>query len=103
MLQVLLDNLPHGSGIDDRWNYDISSTSIRLYNGFHCMDENGFYDDWANFVLIVPKNALLRGEYVVVSNSFKLQFLGQRSQYLATRYDLRNYLEDIFAEFFRGL
>ena len=103
MLQALLDNLPHGSGINDNWNYDISSTSIRLYNGFHCMDDNGFYDDWSNFVLIVSKDALLRGEYVVISNSFKLQFIGRHSQYLAQKYFLRDYLTDTFAEFFRGL
>lgn len=103
MLQALLDNLPHGSGIDSKWRYSLHEKSIRLYNAYHCMNDAGYYDGWADFVVIVPKDAFLRGWYRTISNSFDLQFQGKDSQYLARKYFLRDYLEDTFAEFFRGL
>ena len=103
MLQALLNNLPHGSGIDDRWSFQICRDSVRLYNAYHCMTDNGFYDGWANFVIIISKDALLREMNQSIANSFKLQFIGRHSQYLAQKYFLREYLTDTFAEFFRGL
>jgi len=83
----LYQSLPHGSGIDLDWYIEETRKSFRCYNGYHCMDENGFYEGWADFVLIVPKANPLE---------FKLQFRGRRSQYLARKHMLRDYLEDAF-------
>jgi len=83
----LYECLPHGSGIDLEWLIEETRRSFRCYNGFHCMDEHGFYEGWADFVLIVPKSDPL---------DFKLQFCGRRSQYLAKKHMLRDYLEDEF-------
>jgi len=82
--------LPHGSGINGDWYIEETRRSFRCYNGYHCMDENGMYDGWADFVLIVPKSSPIE---------FKLQFRGRRSQYLARKYMLRDYLEDEFHYF----
>lgn len=103
MLQDLLDNLPHGSGIDDKWSFQICRNSVRLYNAYHCMNDGGYYDGWAYFVVIISKDRLLREMNQSISNTFKLQFLGRHSQYLAQKHLLREYLEDVFAEFFRSL
>lgn len=49
------------------------------------MDEMGGYDGWQYFYLIVPKND---------PEDFRLHFID--NQYLARKYMLRDYLEDLF-------
>lgn len=103
MLQEFMESLPHGSGIDSKWNFTLHKDSIRFYNSYHCMNDTGYYVGYADFVIIVPKDAFLRGWYRTIATSFDLQFQGKDSQYLARKHFLRDYLEDTFAEFFRGL
>ena len=42
-LTYLKSLLPHGSGIDYAWTFDIHSKSIVCSNGFHLMDDKGMY------------------------------------------------------------
>ena len=85
-------DLPHGSGIDGRWGIDDKGSYYGCYNGFHCINENGFYEGWQHFQLIVPKKK---------PNEFKIHFTG--GQYLAQKHMLRDYLEDLFAMTFLDL
>ena len=87
----MIDLLPHGSGIDCDWEYDVPETSntVRLSNSFHCMNENGMYDGYADFTLIVDVKPTVSHLY-----GFRLQFNGRESQRLNYKYGLREYLED---------
>ena len=91
--EKLVDELPHGSGLDCNWYYDVpsSSNTVRLSNSYHCMKENGYHDGYADFTLIVdclPDIQNLHG--------FRLQFNGRESQKLNYKYGLREYLEETF-------
>ena len=47
---VVIPALPHGSGIDAKWEYRVlKNGNVELSCGFHGMDENGFYDGWQDF------------------------------------------------------
>jgi hypothetical protein len=87
----LIEVLPHGSGIDCDWEYDVPETSntVRLSNAYHCMNEHGYYDGYADFTLIVNPRTDENGLY-----DFKLQFNGRDSHRLNYKYGLREYLED---------
>lgn len=56
-IKDMLDNdFPHGSGLDDKWAIDLkksSSNRIILYSSYHAMDENGYYDCWIYFTLTI--------------------------------------------------
>ena len=54
--KYVLRNLPHGSGIDAEWKYVIQQRCYRFENSFHVMNENGYYEGWQDFALIVPKS-----------------------------------------------
>lgn len=85
----MIDELPHGSGIDCDWSYEVKPTSktVHFSNAYHCMDEHGSYDRYADFTLIVSLEAF----------NFKVQFNGNTSQKLNYKYGLREYLEDTLA------
>lgn len=90
ILDMIAGELPSGSGIDGDWHAEMSSSSrMRFSNGYHCINEHGFYEDWAYFTVIID---LDDREY------FRLMFHGDRSQRLARRHQLREYLEDIIYE-----
>jgi len=83
--EKLLDVLPHGSGIDGDWYIEDKGSYFYAGNSYHCMDEYGYYDGWQDFYLTIPKKD---------PTKFKLHFRGD--QYLARKYMLRDYLEDLF-------
>lgn len=87
--QWLEENLPHGSGIDADWHVDEKSDRFIASNSFHAMDEDGFYDGWADFTVSIPKKK---------PEQFKLQFNGALAQRINKKYMLRDYLETTFAE-----
>ena len=85
--EKLAEILSHGSGIDGTWYIEEMKGYFKAVNFYHCMDENGFYDGYADFSLIIPKSN---------PTNFRLHFHGQTSQYKNKRYMLREYLEDTF-------
>jgi hypothetical protein len=91
-INAIIDKLPHGSGIDGDWHIEAKQRTIVASNFYHCMNENGFYDGYADFTLYIPlKNPI----------DFKLHFRGEDAQYLNRKYMLRDYLEDTIAECLR--
>lgn len=42
----IVDQLPHGSGIDATWTVTAYDNRIECNNELHAMDENGFYAGW---------------------------------------------------------
>jgi hypothetical protein len=85
--ELLEEQLPHGSGIDCKWEIEDKGKYFKCVNAFHCMDDHGYYCRYADFTLIIPKKNPL---------DFRLHFNGKYSAYLNTRYMLRDYLEDTF-------
>lgn len=88
-IEEALDNmLPHGSGIDCKWAFEWNDAlnTVKCSNSYHCMDENGFYDGYADFsITLYPLKAL---------TAFRFQFHGKTAQYKNRKYQLRAYLED---------
>lgn len=88
--QEILDTIPHGSGIDDTWRIEYKRRGrVCLTNSYHCMDSYGFYDGWADFSIVAD---------VGQPHDFRLVFHGRSAQYLNRKHMLRDYLEDMFAE-----
>lgn len=86
-INQLRELLPHGSGIDCKWDFDVlQNGKINASNSFHCMNENGYYDGHADFTLTFDVTKSLR--------AFRLVFNGHLAQYKNRQYMLRNYLED---------
>lgn len=85
----LIENLPHGSGIDYKWEIEfLKNGKIRCYNGYHHLNENGFYDAHLPFYITIFKN----GESNI---DFDLHFCGLSSHwYKLVKYGLREYLKD---------
>ena len=81
--------LPHGSGIDADWTIEYRGNYIIARNSYHCMDENGMYDGWQDFSIVIEKDEY-KGKY---QNNIRLHF--HNGHYKADKYMLRDYLEDI--------
>jgi hypothetical protein len=87
LLSMIEQELSHGSGIDCEWQIKMTSPSrVMASNSYHCMDENGMYDGYADFSIRFDLGD---------KESFRLMFHGRQSQYKAEKYALREYLEDI--------
>jgi hypothetical protein len=82
--------LPHGSGIDSGCTIDRDSTENKLVinSSFHLMDENGYYDGWMDFKVIITPS-LQFGACVNVKGRFSDQnykYDGHRD-YLQEQFD----------------
>ena len=89
-LESLLDNLPHGSGLDYTWKYDYNKSNrnrIVLYMSFHAMDDNGYYDGIIDFTVTVKPDLLSIIDLSIIGNFGKYQ-------------DVKSYLYDILYESF---
>ena len=87
-LEKLKEKLPHGSGINGDWNIYYDKKNIVATNIYSAMNEAGYYDADIPFKLIIPKDN---------QANFKLHF-DSNYQYYVKKYQLRDYLEETFAE-----
>jgi hypothetical protein len=58
--------LPHGSGINCDWKYDLEMPHrIICSNSYHCMNENGYYDGWIDFTVTIKPDLsiLIKGKF----------------------------------------
>ena len=53
ILSLVNRTIPHGSGIDAKWDFEFKGDTLICRNSYHNMDENGYYDGWTDFVLKV--------------------------------------------------
>jgi hypothetical protein len=88
-INVLINQLPSGSGIDSGNSLDEKSTSekIIINSSFHKMDENGFYDGWINYRVIITAS---------LSWDFNLNIIGN----FGKRQDIKEYLAEIYSNSF---
>ena len=71
----LTDNV-HGSGINSDWEGGETQDNIRIYNSFNVINENGYYDGFADFTVLIPKKKPM---------NFKIQWRNAPSRNLADR------------------
>lgn len=79
-IKELLDELPHGSGIDGTWSAELDNTftdKLILYCQYHHMNEDGYYDGWTDFKVVVKAN-LLHEIFVRVTGSFPARYADTR-------------------------
>jgi hypothetical protein len=88
----VVDDLPHGSGIDSDWRFYETRSYYCLTNSYHAMDDNGMYDGWMDFTVKIRKDILNDADKL--SADFVLQFNGL-SSYHRRKYEwsVRDYLE----------
>jgi len=56
--EQIIDVLPHGSGIDGSWTIRRQKNGkVRCYCSYHGMDENGYYDGWQDFYVVLADHA----------------------------------------------
>lgn len=53
IIDALLNALPHGSGIDCKWEFNIAENRILCDNSYHCMNENGMYCGYIDFTVCI--------------------------------------------------
>jgi hypothetical protein len=90
VVSALVEELPHGSGIDGTNAIDSCTDSKLVLAGqYHALNENGYYDGWYDFRVVV-KASLVHGVLVEVTGRFgKYQdvkdYLAEIFQYALTR------------------
>ena len=84
--ESMLEHFPSGSGFDDTAILNSKSTKDKLIInfGYHCMNENGYYDGWLNLAVIITPS--LSWGY-----NLKINWHGYRNKY---KYLLNEYLWD---------
>lgn len=50
--EFIVKTLPHGSGIDCKWNIDKNGDKITARNSWHCMNNNGYYCGYVEFYCV---------------------------------------------------
>ena len=85
----VLENLPHGSGIDYDWTAEkLSNGKVQAWNSYHAMSETGYYVFSFDFSVTFDTSDL---------DGFRLQFHGKASHNRLNTsygYGLRDYLEE---------
>lgn len=79
--------LPSGSGIDSGCKFNLQKSTrnkIVIDSSFHCMDENGYYDGWIDFTVIIKPNLLSEIDLNIIGKFGKNQ-------------DLKDYLYETFS------
>lgn len=89
-----IDCLPHGSGINDRWDYDGSY----VMNTFSIMDEYGYYRVHVDFKVNLKTSKVTfqttrKGYYWIQKTGLK-EYLSELFAYEFDRCDFEEYKED---------
>ena len=87
---IMRNHFPYGSGVDNgcTFNYEKSCGNRLVINsGYHCMNENGYYDGWVNFTVTLTPDLEL---------DYKLNIRGNFGKYR----HVKDYLYQIFDDSF---
>lgn len=69
-LALLLAYANHGSGIDCDWHISESKRNIIMSNSIHCMDDNGYYEGFMDFSILINKKDVNDIKVKFNTNSF---------------------------------
>jgi hypothetical protein len=72
-----LDNIPHGSGIDDRWQIMAMPNMLVMQNAWHLLHDSGYYMDNLLFNVKIPLDR---------PHDFTVTFISQRLHRNSVRY-----------------
>lgn len=86
--EYLLEVLPHGSGIDGDWSFDIIDKAIFCRNSYHRMDGYGYYCGWIDFTIKI------KADYRDMWGNIIFSVSGRFGKYQ----DLKDYLYEIVAD-----
>jgi hypothetical protein len=73
-LDAMLQALPHGSGLDTAWRYDLDKCSaecVVLTISYHNMDEQGGYCGWSDLVITI-RPSLIHGTVLRITGGDSL-------------------------------
>ena len=84
-IEELIDNLPHGSGINYTWHTDVTDRRIYTYNSYDAMDENGSYCHVYPIKVVFNRKDLKMLDVKMTGRELK-----------CCGYGLRDYLSDLF-------
>ena len=89
-IKEVIKTLPSGSGIDKPIKFDFEKSNfdkIILYSSYHVIDEDGYYDGWIDFDVIIKPDWI----------DFKMKIQGKFSNYGKCKADsIKNYIYDTF-------
>lgn len=115
-LQGVLDALPHGSGIDCEWTFEVVHADFVIFrNSYHMMNEHGMYDGWCDFWIKVKRVRQRKGNYLKGPSAGMVQILAEKGDwdwqlYLdkdagrrSIAYGLKDYLQDTIHYALEGL
>lgn len=71
-IENIIKSLPHGSGIDGVTKIDLEKSTaekIVIYSEYHCMNEDGYYDGWVDFIITI-KPSLQFGINLNITGNF---------------------------------
>lgn len=92
-LATLEEKLPSGSGFDSGEKLDINASEpdkIVINGSYHVMDENGFYDGYADYQIIITPSFV---------HGFELRLIGSSKWPHRKAYDgLKDYITETYAE-----
>lgn len=91
-IEKLIEFLPSGSGFNDYYSIEELKNTFHIKSSYQCMSEQGFYDGWQDFKIIISKDK-------TKINDFKLQFCNGNAK--AKKYTLREYMDETVYESLR--
>ena len=92
---LLMEKLPHGSGIDCDWviHLDNASYFIVCTNSYHVMNENGMYNGFIDFRVVI-----ILGRRDIFGNLI-IDIKGKFGKYQ----DIKDYLQELITTSFEGM
>ena len=87
---TLLSVLPHGSGIDCKWSFNITDRAILCTNAYHVMNENGMYIDWVGFTVKIKTG------HRCIDSQLDISITGKFSE--RKHQDVKEYLYEIIPD-----
>lgn len=85
-LEKLVDDLPHGSGIDGKTEFDFEASNenkLVIKSSYHHMNDGGYYDGWTEFKVIVTPD-LAFGFGLKVQGAFPRKYADTRDYLIET-------------------
>ena len=67
IIDTILEALPHGSGINGKWDINILDKKIVCSNFYHVMNSNGYYTHYINFKINIYTNYRDINGYMIFS------------------------------------
>jgi len=114
-IATIAERLPHGSGIDGDWAIDIlGNGNLIISSSYHAMDDDGFYDGWADFSVRVYKAKMDETHELRGPCAGQIQITARKGDIMVSAVRgarrnginmaiVREYLDDVLDDVFDGI